>query len=147
MVEQVFPMAVTMVRQGREAPSVAEIHEAEVENVKASDPSPALYASTVWVLVTPAVAMASGPTVLLLRRRTGAACREEREKNKTPRGRPVNFRPTPTRLSYKPRCSPLPESREKPPLPTRRTSSSGDTGLPREIGRSFPHRRLRTGWQ
>src|SRR3954466_6000403 len=136
-----------IVRQGREAPSVAEIHGAEVEKVKASDPSPALYASMVWVLVTPAVAMASGPTVLLLRRKTGAACRDEREKNRIPSGRPVNFRPTPTRLSYRPKCSPLPESREKPPLPTRRTSSSCDTGLPRETGRSFPHRRLRTRWQ
>src|SRR5947208_1096893 len=123
MVEQVFPMAVMMVRQVREAPSVAEIHGAEVENVKASDPSPALYASIVWVFVTPAVAMASGPTVLLLRRRTGAACRDEREKNRTPRGRPANFKPTPTRLSYRPKCSPRPESPEKLPLPKRQTNS------------------------
>src|SRR4051794_2683153 len=99
MVEQVFPMAVTMVRQVRGAPGVAEIQGAEVENVKASDPSPALYASIVWVLVTPAVAMASGPTVLLLRRRTGAACREKREKNKPPGESPVNFSPPPPPFS------------------------------------------------
>src|SRR5438309_2004030 len=110
-----------MVRQARDAPGVAEIHGADVEKVNASDPSPALYTSMVWVLVTPAVAMASGPTVLLLRRRTGAACREEREKKRTPREKPADFRPTPTRLSDRPRCSPLRESREKPPLPTRRT--------------------------
>src|ERR1051326_6757383 len=130
-----------MVRQARGAPSVAEIHGAEVGNVRASDPSPALYASMVWVLVTPALATASGPTVLLLRRKTGAAFREEREKIRKPREKTADFRPTPTRLSSTPRYNRLPGSPEKPPLPTRRTNSGGDTGLPRERERSFPHRR------
>src|SRR5436305_11822050 len=123
MLEQSLPRAVIRIRQGREVPSVAEIHGADVENVRASEPSPALNASIVWVFVTPAAAMASGPTVLLLRRSTGAACREEKEKIRKPRGRTANFKPTPKRLSYTPKCSPPRGSRETPRPPIRQTNS------------------------
>ena len=80
MVEQVLPTAVMSVRQVREAPSVAEIHGADVER-QGERSVAGVNASIVWVLVTPGGATAIGPTVALLRRRTGAA--EGRKERKT----------------------------------------------------------------
>src|SRR3954454_9715583 len=82
--EQVLPTAVSIVRQGRDAPSFAVIHDAEEETVRLSKPSPALNASRLCALVPPAVANASGPIVVLLKRSIGAAFRRELEKRRKP---------------------------------------------------------------
>src|SRR5215813_6879890 len=104
MVEQVWPMAVRIVRQVREAPIVVVTHVTDEETVRFNDPSPALYASSVCVLVTPAEAMANGPMVALLSRSVGAACKNALEQRRTAIGWKTDFRPTLRRLSCKPRC-------------------------------------------
>src|SRR6516165_3542483 len=135
------------VTQFRGAPTdtvTQEADEANEADVSESVPSPALYASSVWVFVAPAEASCTGPTVLLANRSIGAACKEKDVRKKA-RKLPASLTPTRVHPSCRPRCSPPQESRERLLLPKRRTNSERGTVLPMETGRLFPHRRSQTG--
>src|SRR5262249_41680136 len=136
MVEHILPTAARIMRHGRDSPIRAVTHGVEdgTDTLGFSVPSPALYASRVCVLATPADGTRIGPIVALLKRRTGAAFSRETEKRMKPVEAAADFKPTLTRLSCKPRCSRLRGSRGRPPPPRLQTSSGGGTVLPRGTG-------------
>ena len=97
--------------QPRDGPAAAVIQLTEDDSVSDNEPSPLLYASTVRVPADVFRATATGPTVELTRRSTGAPYNELAEKIARENRKRGSLRPTRGHPSYTPRCNPRPGSR------------------------------------
>jgi hypothetical protein len=65
-------VAALVVWQAPAAPTLGVIHETDELTESASEPAPALYASTVWLIPFEPGTIESGPTVALTRRSMGS---------------------------------------------------------------------------
>src|SRR5262249_24580865 len=127
-------------------PALAVTQVTDDFSARLREPSPRLYASTVWVAPLAPCAMERGPTVLADRRSFGAA-ESKLGRRKTMARRFRFVKPTREHPFYMPRCILLRGSSGRPLLPRRRTSLTGGSAPPMGTGKWFPRQKLRKGWR
>src|ERR1017187_2851542 len=132
----------------RGAPTEPAIQETEEVRLRLSEPSAALYASTVCALPLAPCAMETGPTVDDTRRNRGTAPRPAAPRKPAKASAAASFvRPTREHPSYTPRCNRPPKSPGTRPLRLHRTIATGGIGQPKGIRRWSQRRRSQRGWR